>query len=90
MDFRGHVAAAGSFEGIETEDLTILEVATCETKVGKFDLCVFLVFGDQDVVQLQVSMNDIVTVQMVHSLGELFEESADLGSVQRVLANEVQ
>ena len=78
VDLRGHVSSFCTFEG--RNHLLFLQLK-CKSKIGDGDLksLVFLIFVDEDVVQLDVPMNNIDTVQMLKGNGNLPEQKSSMG-----------
>lgn len=89
VNLGGHIGFFGSLEGV-AEGLSVMVGGVGKTKISQFNLNFRLRLGNENIFQFQISMNEIVTVEVTERLGDLNKEGSKLGEGGFDDPNEVQ
>ena len=89
MDLRSHISFFGSLESI-AENLGMVVGGVGKTEVSQFNLNFRLRLSNENIFQFQISMHEIVTMQVTQRLADLNKDGSKLGEGGFFDPNEVQ
>ena len=73
MDLRSHISSSCAFKGTKQLYISVLIKIGSKTEIGKFDCNSRLFLSYKNVVELNIPMNEIVTMQKLDSFGYIEE-----------------
>ena len=89
MNFGSHISFFGPFESI-AENFRVVVCGVGKTKISQFNLNFRLRLSNENIFQFQISMHEIVTMQVTQRLADLNKDGSKLGEGGFFDPNEVQ